>query len=425
MSGIQISSLLLVIAALVSYLNERFIKMPGKTGHFLLSLVFALGIILCEVLQISPLHTTLRSFIDSVNFGEVLTDGMLSILLFAGGLHTPLRIFKENKRIIFGLAVLSTILNTFFVGSILWFLLNLIDIGITFPQALVFGALISPTDPLTAMAVLTKIGLPKRLETLFLGEALFNDGIGLVLFTAFSGLAFEPASASGGYDGIQLFLTEVGGGILMGLILAGIMHYLIRTSKDLYTNTLITVATVAGGYALSQALHVSGPIAMAVLGVLAGNFTFETKMPRSERHDIHIFWTILDDILTAVLFLLIGLQLVRIPFTLESVLSGVIAVGIVLFSRGASVLGALNVLFIEKPCSRPQFSIVRLLTWGGLRGGLSIAMALSLPHDLAIKPVILDMTLFVVTFSILVQGLTISKLYSQNRLQELSEEISP
>lgn len=422
MSGIQIASLLLVIAALISYINERFLKMPGTIGHFLLGLSFSIFIIFCEHIQLLPFHTTLRTLIDSVKFREVLIGGMLSVLLFAGGLHTPLHLLKENKRTIFVLALVSTLLNTFVVGSALWFLLNLIGFTITFAQALVFGALISPTDPLTAMAVLTRIGLPKRLETLFLGESLFNDGIGLVLFTVLSGLAFGKHEASLG-SGVELFLVEVGGGILMGLVLAGLMHYLVITSKDLYTHTLITVATVTGGYALSLALQISGPIAMVVLGSLAGNYTFETSISRSERHDTHVFWTLLDDILNAGLFVLIGLQLVRIPFSAESLITGAIAIFVVLAGRSVSVLGALNALFIEKPCSRPQFGITGLLTWGGLRGGLSIAMAFSLPPEEAIKPLILDMTFFVVTFSILVQGLTISRLFSREKLEKLAQEL--
>lgn len=422
MSGIQIASLLLVIAALISYINGRFLKMPGTIGHFLLGLSFSLFIIFCEYIQLLPFHTTLRTLIDSVKFREVLIGGMLSVLLFAGGLHTPLHLLKENKRTIFGLALISTLLNTFVVGSALWFLLNLTGFTITFAQALVFGALISPTDPLTAMAVLTRIGLPKRLETLFLGESLFNDGVGLVLFTILSGLAFGKQEASLG-SGMELFLIEVGGGLLMGLVLAGLMHYLVITSKDLYTHTLITVATVTGGYALSLALHISGPIAMVVLGSLAGNYTFETSITRSERHDTHVFWTLLDDILNAGLFVLIGLQLVRIPFSLESFIAGAIAILVVLAGRSVSVLGALNALFIEKSCSHSQFGIVGLLTWGGLRGGLSIAMAFSLPQEATAKPLILDMTFFVVAFSILVQGLMIRRVYSKGKLEKLAQEL--
>lgn len=422
MSGIQVASSLLVIATLISYINERFLKMPGIIGHFLLGLSFSIFIIFCEYIQLLPFHTTIRTLIDSVKFREVLIGGMLSVLLFAGGLHTPLHLLKENKRTIFGLAFLTTLLNTFIVGSTMWLLLHYLGFGITYPQALVFGALISPTDPLTAMAVLTRIGLPKRLETLFLGESLFNDGIGLVLFTILAGLAFGTQEASLS-SGVELFLIEVGGGILMGLALAGLMHYLVITSKDLYTHTLITIATVTGGYALSLALHISGPIAMVVLGSLAGNYTFETSITRSERHDTHVFWTLLDDILNAGLFLLIGLQLVRITFSAESLMAGVIAIGVVLLGRSVSVLGALNALFIAKSCSRSQFGIVGLLTWGGLRGGLSIAMAFSLPQEEGVTPLILDMTFFVVAFSILVQGLTISRFYSGKKLKKLAKEL--
>jgi len=421
-SGIQVASSLVVIAALISYINERFLKMPGIIGHFLLGLSFSIFIILCEYLQLLPFHTAIRTLIDSVNFREILIGGMLSVLLFAGGLHTPLHLLKENKRTIFGLAFLTTALNTFIVGSIMWLLLGCLGFGITYAQALVFGALISPTDPLTAMAVLTRIGLPKRLETLFLGESLFNDGIGLVLFTVFSGLAFGQHDVTLG-SGFELFLIEVGGGILMGLVLAGCMHYLVITSKDLYTHTLITIATVTGGYALSLALDISGPIAMVVLGSVAGNYTFETSITRSERHDTHVFWTLIDDILNAGLFILIGLQLMRVSFSAESLTAGAIAICVVFVGRSVSVLGALNALFIAKSCSRSQFGIVGLLTWGGLRGGLSIAMAFSLPQEEMVKPLILDMTFFVVAFSIIVQGLTISRFYSSQKLEKLAKEL--
>lgn len=277
---------------------------------------------------------------------------------------------------------------------------------------------------MTALSVLTKIGLPKRLETLFIGESLFNDGIGLVFFTVLlnQALGGEPTSI---IFGLKLFFWEVGGGILMGLLLAGITHYLVTSSRDLFTHTIITIAAVAGGYVTSLALHVSGPVAMVVFGLIAGSFTFETTVSRTERHDTHVFWTVIDDVLTAVLFVLIGLQLVRIPHSIDSLIAGIIVIPVALASRYISVISALNILLIEKLCSRPQLGIANLLTWGGLRGGLSIAMAFNIPQEAAAKPLILDMTFTVVTFSILVQGLTISHLFPKNKLQDMSGEEDP
>ena len=421
-TGLQIASMLLGISALIGYLNERFLKLPGTTGHFLMGILFSVLIIVCEWMQVLPVHSALRDIIESARFSDLLIEGMLSVLLFAGGLHTRLNILEEQKRTVFGLAFLSTLLNTAVVGLALFGVFQLFEFHLTLLQALVFGALISPTDPLTALAVLTKVGLPKRLETILVGESLFNDGIGLVLFTLLAGPAFMGMEVSF-WGGLHLFVQETGGGLLMGLLLAGVTHYLVKSSGDLINHTILTLAAVMGGYTASLALEVSGPVAMVVFGLLAGNFTFAAKVSRSERRDTHLFWTILDDILSAVLFVLIGLQLVRIPFHAETLLTGAIAISLVLTARYLSLLGALNLMFIEKPCSRPQLAIVHLLTWGGLRGGLSIAMAFNLPPDAPAKALILDMTFAVVMFSILVQGLTIQRIFPKQKLERLSREL--
>ncbi len=422
MSGLQIASVLLGISALIGYLNERFLKMPGTTGHFLLGILFSLAIIVCEFFALLPVHSELRDIIRSADFSEVLIGGMLSVLLFAGGLHTRLDILQEQKRTVFALAFFSTLLNTLVVGGGLYGLSQLLGFPFTLLQAMVFGALISPTDPLTALAVLTKLGIPKRLETILVGESLFNDGIGLVLFTVLSSAAFSGEQVSL-QEGLLLFVRETAGGLVMGFLLAGVTHYLVKSSSDLITHTIITIAAVMGGYAASLVLHVSGPVAMVVFGLIAGNHTFETRMNRKERRDTHLFWTILDDVLSAVLFVMIGLQLVRIPYGLDFLLTGSLAIVLVLASRYVSLAGALNLLFIERCCSRSQFGIVNLLSWSGLRGGLSIAMAFNLPVDAPVKPLILDMTFAVVAFSILVQGLTIQRFFPKHKLEKLSRQM--
>lgn len=421
MGAIQITAILLTMAALISYFNQRFMNMPGKTGHFALGLFFAALVVICEMIQPLNIHQAFRHFIGSAPFSDVLINGMLGILLFAGGLHVPLHLLEEQKRTIFGLAVITTFLNTFLIGGALYGFSLLLPYNISFLQALTFGALISPTDPVTALAVLTRIGLPKRLESMLVGESLFNDGLALVLFTVFAGLAFGENEVSWTY-GLQFFATEVGGGFIMGLLVAGITHYLVRTVDDFNTHTLITVAAVIGGYVACLAIHVSGPIAMAVFGLIAGNFTFKSSINREERHDTSVFWAVFDNILTAVLFFLIGLQLIRVNFAPEAFIVVLVSVPIVLMSRFISIFAALNALCIERTCSRPQIKIVSLLTWAGLRGGLSIAMAFSITDEAAVKPMILDVTFAVVTFSILCQGLTINRFFSKEQLQALSQE---
>jgi CPA1 family monovalent cation:H+ antiporter len=421
MSAFQIAAILLVIAALISYINERFLKLPGKTGHFLLGLGFALAVILGE--QITPFDflDAFKDFVGRAGFSEIMINVFTGVLLFAAGLHLPLRLLEENRRTFISLAFIVTFLNTVVIGILLWALAMALPFNITIFQALAFGALISPTDPLTALAILEKIGLPERLRTIFVSESLFNDGIGIVLFTIFSGIAF------GGQDNswimvLELLSLEVVGGVVAGLALAWINHYMVRTTDDIYTHIIVTLASVAGGYAAALALDISGPIAMALFGMIAGNYTFETKIPRAERQDVHKLWTILDDIITSVLFVLIGLQLVRIPIGFDLLLITFAAIPVVLASRFVSIFGALNIMSIERPFSRMQFGVVSLLTWGGLRGGLSIAMAYALPQEAAINPIILDMTFAVVSFSIIAQGLTIKRFFSAEVLQNLSRE---
>jgi CPA1 family monovalent cation:H+ antiporter len=423
MTNMQFASLLIVIAACISYLNQRLFKLPGKTGHFLLSFVFVVLIIISEKLASLALHDQVREIIASINFQEILVGGMLSILLFSGGLHTPLRLLKQQKRLVFALAFLTTLINTFIVAGALWGIAQLINIQFDFLHALIFGALISPTDPLTALAVLEKIGLPRRLKNLLLGESLFNDGIGLVLFIIFSSFSLGKSQLTW-YSGLQLFVLEIGGGIAIGLIIAMLTHYLITTIQDVYTHIIITIAAILGGYTLCVTLHISGPIAMATFGIIAGNITFKTAISRAERQEVHFFWTVIDEILTSVLFVLIGLQLVRIPMTQASLIAAIVAISVVLCSRFISVISAVNLMFIEKPCSKPQLGIVNLLTWGGLRGGLSIAMVFSLPENIIDKALILNMTFAVVAFSILVQGLSIKYFFPQRKLLQLAFEES-
>ena len=410
-SGYQIAAILLGLAALLSYINERFLKLPSTIGLFLLASVLAIFVWVCQLISPVHIHELIHTFIVNLHFGDVLMQGMLSFLLFAGALHIPIKLLEEEKWQILALAVLSTLLNTALVGVGLWGILNLIGIEFPLLYALVFGALISPTDPIAAMAILTKAGLPKRLEVLFSGESLFNDGIGVILFTLLTGVTINAGDSIAG-KAFDLILMEVGGGVLAGVLLGFLAHVMVKDIKDISSRVLITVAVVSAGYAACAALDISGLIAMVITGLIFGNVTLARTASRKERHDIDVFWTMIDNLLNAVLFVMIGLQLIAIPFQMNALWVGLIAIVLSLTGRYISIFATTAVFKMERCFSTTHHNIVNLLTWGGLRGGLSIALAFSLPNSPE-KTLIVSMTFAVAAFSILVQGLTVGRLYNK------------
>lgn len=413
MSGYETAAILLAISALFAFLNERFLRLPSTIGLFLLALVSSILLTLCILIVPSSTHESIVRFVESIDFGRILMDGMLSFLLFAGALHVPIRLLDKEKGSIFALAVVSTALSTVLVGFGLFGALRLIGIDLSLAYCMLFGALISPTDPIAALAILSKAGLPKPLETLFSGESLFNDGIGVVFFTLLFGLATGMGGEHGESESVlQLITTEIGGGLLGGLLLGAIAHLTIGGTKERSTHVILTVAVVFSGYATCAALHVSGPIAMVVAGLVVGNLTFRTEFETGERHDANAFWSMVDDLLNAVLFVMLGLAYQRVPLDIPIACAGLAALFISLASRYAAVFATTGALGFARRFRIAQRDLVALLTWGGLRGGLSVALALSLPAGNE-RDLIVGMTATVVAFSILLQGLTVGKLYTR------------
>ncbi len=405
MSAFDIFAILITLTAIFGYLNERFIKLPTPIGVTLVALLFSLGLLLFNNEAVNLWGT---DFLESLNFNELVMQGMLSFLLFAGSLHVDLNDLRKQKWIILILASLGVIISTFIVGSLIYLILPLLGLHLPYLYALLFGALISPTDPIAVLALLRKIGVRKNIETLFTGESLFNDGVGIVVFTVILGLLGTDAhGASIGFGStITLFAQEALGGLLFGLVIGLIAYYMLRDVEDYTIEVLITLALVAGGYALALTLHTSGPLAMVVAGLFIGNRGRDFAMSEKIRERLDTFWEMLDEILNAVLFVLIGLELLAITYSVPYILATLIAIPVVLVARFICV--GLPITIFRRIKNFPPYT-VRVMVWGGLRGGISIALALSLMHGTE-RDIILTMTYGVVVFAILVQGLTVGRL---------------
>lgn len=407
MDFFEIIALILTLTALFSYLNHRTIGLPTTIGVMTVSLLLSLVLVMAGVFH-QGIQDWARSLADSFHFSETLMQGMLSFLLFAGALHINLDDLYDNKWIIGSLALFGTLLSAFLVGLLTWWLLSAVGLELPFIYCLIFGALISPTDPIAVLGILKTAGAPKSLETKITGESLFNDGVGVVLFL----VVVEIASGGHGEHGISaasigiLFAQEVLGGGFFGLVIGYIAYRMLKSVDNHQVEILITLALVAGGYALAGAWGLSGPIAIVVAGLLIGNRGRHLAMSDNTRRHLDGFWELIDEILNAVLFVLIGLEVVLLTYSGQTLLAGILAIPLVLLVRLTAVS-----LPIAALRTRREFSpgVVRILTWGGLRGGISVALALSLPSGEE-RDIILSLTYPVVLFSILVQGLTIGKL---------------
>ena len=394
-------AVLVTLAALFAYVNARFLGLPGNIGLLVISLIASLLMIIAGKSGLPVAHG-LVEMVRHIDFNMTLMVGMLSFLLFAGALHVDLDELLARKWKIGSFATVGVVLSTFLVGSLTWVLLSVSGFKMSYIYCLLFGAVISPTDPIAVIGILRSVGAPKDYEIKITGESLFNDGVGVVVFIALLGFVtgeHEPTASSV----ILLFLREAIGGFAMGLAL-GWSGYMLLKSIDRYdVEVLITFAIVTGGFALSQALHLSGPIAMVVAGLMIGNRGRRLAMSSRTREHLDTFWELLDEILNAVLFVLIGLELLVMPITGSRVALGLLAVPLVLICRFISLSVPITLLGIWK--SFPPATI-RVLTWGGLRGGISVALALALPRGME-RELILSMTYVVVIFSIIVQGLTL------------------
>lgn len=407
MSIFHIIAILLTVTAAFSYLNHRWIKLPTTIGVMLIGLVVSLALIGLHALGFG-LDRDVQRFVGSIDFDATLMQGMLSFLLFAGALQINLNELADQKYSIAMLAVAGVLLSAAIFGAGIHFVLGALGLPLNFIYCLLFGALISPTDPVAVLGILKTTKVPKSLEVKIAGESLFNDGIGVVAFIMLSEIALSGRGISVSHIGM-LFLHEAIGGAIFGLIVGWIAYLMLKSVDNYQVEVLITLALVSGGYSLASALHTSGPIAIVVAGLLIGNHGRRFAMSERTRHHLDTFWELIDEILNAVLFVLIGMEVLLIAFSRQLLIAGLAAVPVLLFARFVSV--GLPVSIMRR---RRSFTpgVVKILTWSGLRGGISVAMALSLPPGRE-REVILTMTYMLVVFSILVQGLTIQPLVTR------------
>jgi len=400
----ELLALVLTLAAGFSYLNERIIRLPVTIGVMLIALVLSLLLHLIDQWGFT-LKDQAAVWLSSIDFNQTLMHGMLSFLLFAGALHVNLNDLAKNKWVIGSLAVVGTLLSTFLLGWVTWVVLGWLGFNISFLYCLVFGALISPTDPIAVLGILKRAGAPKSLETKITGESLFNDGVGVVVFITILEIATGSHELSVGHIA-GLFLQEAVGGAVFGLGIGYLAYLLLKSVNNYQVEILITLALVTGGYALAQALHLSGPIAMVIAGLVIGNQGRLFAMSESTREHLDVFWELIDEILNVVLFVLIGLEVLVLTFTQEYVTAGLLLIPLVLLGRLVSIGIPLAILQRFRTFTP---GAIWVLTWGGLRGGISVALALSIPKSPE-RDLIVAITYMVVVFSILVQGLTVGQL---------------
>jgi monovalent cation:H+ antiporter, CPA1 family len=405
----EVAVICLVLTALFAYINHRYVGLPTTIGVMGIAQVFSFVLFGLGALGIGSFHQYEVSLLSSINFSDVLMEGMLSLLLFAGALHVDLSELKEYGWQILVLAVIGTVLSTIFVAVGLWYLLPLTGYTLPFAYCLVFGALISPTDPIAVMGIMKSAGAPKSLELLITGESLFNDGVGVVIFSLVLSMITSGESPTF-IHGAELLAHEAGGGILFGLVLGAVTFYLLKSIESYMEEVLITIAAVLGGYALAMHLHVSGPLAMVIVGLIIGNHGREHAMEDETREYLDMFWELLDAILNSVLFVLIGLEVIVISFSASLFLAIFPVIVLCLLARLTTV--GLPTGMLRKAFKIPRGSW-QILTWGGLRGGISVALALSLPTGPE-RDLVLALTYSIVVFSILVQGLSIGKVITRN-----------
>ena len=406
---LDIAASLLVLTALLSYANQRWLKLPTTIGVMATSLALSLALVALDAVGLAGgLHAREQGLIQSIDFSELLMQGMLSLLLFAGALHVDVGSLRDYRWQVGVLAFVGTAASTVVVGVALWATIGVIGLPVPLLECLLFGALISPTDPISVIGMLKSGGAPRSLEVVIAGESLFNDGVGVVIFTLLLGIAVDGGTPTVGQAGL-LLLQEAGGGLLYGWALGVGTYRLLRTIDHYQVEVLLTLAAVVGGYALANHLHVSGPLAMVVAGLIVGGKGRSEAVSDTTRHHVDLFWELLDDILNAVLFVLVGMEVITIHFPLRAgpaLLAGVAAIAITLAARWLTV--GLPVALARRAFRLPA-GAAGVLTWGGLRGGISIALALSIPPG-PWRETLIALTYCVVAFSILVQGLTFSRL---------------
>ena len=393
-----------MLTAVFGYINFRFIKLPATIGILLLSLIVSLLVIATGYIY-PGFIIRITAITKTIDFNTALMEVMLAFLLFAGAIHIDIKQLKKESTSIITFSTFGVVVSTFIIAALLFVVTKWFGVPIDFIYCLLFGALISPTDPIAVLGILKKAKIPPTLEMKISGESLFNDGVAVVVFITI----YEIIKV--GYDNVSalqigwLFLKEAGGGLLFGLLLGYIGFWALRSINNYVIEVLITLAIVMGGYALADYLHISGPLAMVVAGIVTGNKSLEEGTSDVTTDYIDKFWEMLDEVLNAILFLLIGFEMLIIPSNQTLFWLGCVTIVIVLLVRFISVAMPISVLRFGKTF---EPNVIPILTWGGLRGGISVALALSLPKS-SYSEVIVSITYIVVLFSIIVQGLTIGK----------------
>ncbi|MCK5817897.1 MAG: sodium:proton antiporter [Psychromonas sp.] len=425
MSVYDVLCLLTMISILISFFNAKIGKMQSTIAITTVSLIMSLLIVLIGKTIYPPLNEMSLTLLNGISFQDFLLKGILGFLLFAGGLGVKLDHFKDQKWEIAILSLGATLFSTFFVGIALWLCLQFFTVPFDFIYCLLFGALISPTDPIAVLAIVKKLKAPQRISTQIEGESLFNDGFGLVIFITVFSVAFSSSTTPTAWSVSMLFLHEAVGGILYGSLVGIICHYLIRSTNDSAMEFMLTVAIPTAGYVIADLIHVSGPLAMVVAGIIIGNRTRIHGFSKDSKVHLDSLWGLVDELFNGLLFLLIGLTLLQFDFHSEYVTVIVIAIPLVLIARYFSVklpYVGFRLFRAYNPYS------VKILTWGGLRGGLGLAMAMAVPRGVMVIPnknidvrdIILVMTYGVVFFSIIIQGSTVTSLIKKANQWEKS-----
>jgi len=401
MSFFNVVALLITFAAVFAWLNYRYLRLPTTIGLMVVALVFSVGLIAVGRLGIAG-GDMLVETIRTIDFDATLLRGMLGALLFAGALHVDLNDLASRRWTIALLATVGVLTSTVLVGAGSYVLFRSLELEIPLSYCLLFGALISPTDPVAVLGILRRVAVPRPLATKIAGEAMFNDGVGVVMFTLLLPFAIGHAEVNTG-EIASVLLQEVFGGLLFGFGIGWMAYQMLKRVDQHQVEVLITLAIVTGGYAAAQALHLSGPLAMVVAGLLIGNHGRRLAMSDATRQRLDVFWEVVDDLLNAVLFMLIGFELLVVAIGRANLLAGAIAIPLVLAARWVSVAGTVSAMRRWRAFSPHA---IKVLTWSGLRGGISVALALSLPVGPE-KAVILAVTYIVVAFSVVVQGLSL------------------
>lgn len=404
MEFFHLFSIVVVLCAAFAYLNFRFLKLPSTIGLMLISLVFSVMILLSGHVYPSVVNIV-EEKLKTINFSDLLLESMLSFMLFAGAIHIKYEDLKSEKFSVMLFSTVSVVISTIAMGLVTFYLLSLFGISADIMHCFLFGSLISPTDPIAVLSILKSTGVPKSLETKIAGESLFNDGVAVVIFITILHLS-QPNVDISINNILMLFAQEAIGGIVLGIIIGWIGFRMIASIDNYKVEVLITLAIVMGGYTLAHYIHVSGPLAMVAAGLITGNHGKNYGMSQITADYVDKFWELLDEILNAFLFVLIGLELLILDISNTILLVSAILIFMLLIIRYVSVfIPSLMIIFKEK-LNRKSLLI---LTWGGLRGGISIALALSIPVDYS-KEIWVTITYVIVCFSIIVQGLTIGKL---------------